>query len=700
MAQPLSRLLIRGSYRFFKVLFWLVLVLVAVFIVCEIKGWPFLREPAENLLARQLQREVKLDAPFQLHLWAGLQLDLGHLYIAAPAAFKTPHLLDANNISLKLRYRDLWQFKQQGTLRIREIKVDDIDAQLIRHADGSATWQFPKDENAPDTPIPVIETLIVKNGSSRIDDAVTRSKLTARFKTEEGSQLEGVRSEISVDGQFQGQPLKAFLETPGFLPIASQDKEAAPVKSKGWLEYAKLRVDFNGEVSDLFGQPDIAGDVVVTGPSLAVLGELTSSVFPTTPSFRLSSTLNKHGDIWEVNVDSARIGRSDLSAELKYDPRHSSGNVPLLSGQIEGSRFFLADLAPAFGTLEADGSTAKPADGRTIPNRPLDLPALNLMDADIAIKLDYMNLGNAFALPVAPFKAKLNLHQGKLALEDITANTADGNLSGAISIDAHQTHADNQKQYPPQWKIKLDWKNIQLGKWLQVSKDRQEAAKKQGKEAPPYITGTLNGRTDLVGKGNTTAELLGSLNGKATLFIEHGEISRLVMELLGLDIAQSISAWLGGDHSQRLQCAVMDLKASNGIIKPEVALVDTPVTLVLMHGNIDLGQEKLDLLLAAKPKNFSPLTVRSPIKIQGSFIEPKVRPEAAPIAARLLGSVALAFVNPLAAILPYLDAGSSSNSYQCSQALKGHAPPALTGESQKAEKVTPPAETAPAIPGH
>lgn len=700
MAQPLSRLLIRGSYRFLKVLFWLALILVAAFIACEIKGWSFLREPAENLLTKQLQREVKLEAPFQLHLWAGIQLDLGHLYIAAPAAFQAPHLIDASNVSLKLRYRDLWNFKQQGSLRIREIRVDDIDAQLIRHADGSATWQFPKDENAPDSPLPIIEALMVKNGSGRIDDAITRSKLTARFKTEEGTQLEGVRSEASVDGQFQEKPLKAFLETPGFLPIASQDKEAAPVKSKGWLEYAKLRVDFNGEVSDLFGQPDIAGDVVVTGPSLAVLGDLTSSVFPTTPAFRLSSTLNKHGDIWEVNVDSARIGRSSLSAVLKYDPRHSSGNVPLLSGQIEGSRFFLADLAPAFGTLDAEGSAVKPADGRTIPDRPLDLPSLNFMDADIVIKLDYMNLGNAFALPVAPFKAKLDLNQGKLDLHDITANTADGNLSGALSIDAHQTHADNQKQYPPQWKITLDLNGIQLGKWLQVSKERQEAAKKQNQTTSPYITGTLNGRTDIVGKGNTTAELLGSLNGKATLFIEQGEISRLVMELLGLDIAQSLSAWLGGDHSQRLQCAVVDLKASNGVIQPDVALVDTPVTLVLMHGNIDLGQEKFDLLLAAKPKNFSPLTVRSPIKIQGSFADPKVRPEAGPIAARLLGSVALAFVNPLAAILPYLDAGSTSNSYQCSQALKGHAPQALIEKSQEHMKVTPPAEPVPAIPGH
>ncbi|SNR99000.1 AsmA protein/hypothetical protein [Methylobacillus rhizosphaerae] len=695
------RQLIHGLLRFGKTMLWLFVGLSIAFITCEVLGWKFLREPAQTLLSKQLQREVILDAPFQLHLWAGIQLDLGHLYISAPESFKAPHLVDANNISIKLRYSDLWRYKQQGALHIREIRVDDIDAQLIRHADGSATWQFPKeeDDDAASQPLPVIETLVVKNGSSTIKDAISNTSLKAKFKTDEGSLQDELRSEVSINGHFQDKPLKAFLETPGFLPIATQDQDAEPIKSKGWLEYAKLRVDFNGKVSDLFGRQDIAGDVVVTGPSLAVLGDLTGSVFPTTAPFRLSTTINKHSDIWEVNVDSAKIGKSSLNAILKYDPRRQDGGIPILSGQLGGSRFYLADLAPAFGALQADGSPVQPAKGRVIPDRPLDLPSLNFMDADISIKLDYMDLGNAFALPVSPFKAHLNLTQGKLGIDDIFANTADGSLNGSFSVDAHEDKDSDQHQYLPQWQIKLGWKNIDLAKWLQVSKDRQEAAKKQGKQAPPYITGTLNGRTDLTGKGNSTAGLLSSLNGKTTLFIEHGEVSRLIMELLGLDIAQSISAWLGGDHSQRLQCAVMDLKASNGLIQPEVALIDTPVTLVLINGSVDLGQEKLDLLLAAKPKNFSPLTLRSPIKLQGTFADPKVRPETVPIAARLLGSVALAFVNPLAAILPYLDTGSSSQAYNCSQSLSTYTgKPVKTPETPKASPAS--EENHAIIPGH
>jgi AsmA protein len=108
-----------------------------------------------------------------------------------------------------------------------------------------------------------------------------------------------------------------------------------------------------------------------------------------------------------------------------------------------------------------------------------------------------------------------------------------------------------------------------------------------------------------------------------------------------------------------MHCAVMDFHAAQGVITPTVALIDTPVTVVLIDGKVNLATEQLDLRLTAKPKNMSPLTVRSPIRVTGSFVKPEASPEGGPIAARVAGAVALAFVNPLAAILPFVDLGGS-----------------------------------------
>ena len=223
----------------------------------------------------------------------------------------------------------------------------------------------------------------------------------------------------------------------------------------------------------------------------------------------------------------------------------------------------------------------------------------------------------------------------------------------------------------PTWRIDLNWKDINLEKWLQVSEDRKQQARKEGEAVPDaYVTGTLNGKTKLSGKGQSTAELLASLDGNISTHIRKGSISHLIVEALGLDVAQGLGLLIKGDNSLPMQCAVVDLKSSQGLITPNVALIDTPVTVILADGKISLARETLDLRLVAKPKNVSPFTVRSPINITGTFTNPKIRPEATPIAARVLGGIALAFVNPLAAILPFIDPGSGSDEASCSDALR------------------------------
>jgi AsmA protein len=638
---------------------------------CEIAGWPFLRVPAEKLLSSNLERTVKLDAPFKLHLIGGINLALGGLYIAAPAGFDTAYLVDAKNVELALRYRNLIQFKSTEPFRIKSLRVNDIDANLLRHADGHATWQF-KNDDSPSSPIPIIETLIVKNGVAKFDDPITQSDLNMSFNTDEGASDSTPTSRIVVKGKFRQKPLTGKINTDGFLPIATQDATSPAIATTLWLDYGGIHADFKGSASDLFGKQDIKGAFNIKGASLGTLGDLVNTPLPTTDPFKLSGHIEKDDVVWLINVASAIVGRSSLSGDFRYDPRPTK---PLLTGSLKGSQFYLADLAPAFGTRNEDGSKSKIRSDRAIPDRPIDLPSLNKLNAQIKVDLTYVELGNAFNHPISPFKADLGIENGKLTLSEIEAKTADGSLSGLISVDAHADNTAPATQpitaVMPKWKIDLVWKNINLEKWLKVSEERKQEAKNKGKkDAPPaYVTGQLNGKTNLSGTGNSTAQLLGSLDGDIAMVIQNGSISHLIIEVLGLDIAQGLGMLIRGDESLPMQCAVIDLKATKGLVEPTVAMIDTPVTLVLIDGNLSLAKESLNLRLTAKPKNMSPLTARSPIHVTGTFSDPKASPEGGPIAARVLGGLALAIINPFAAILPFIDTGDSSAESPCKQSL-------------------------------
>lgn len=661
--------------------FWITLLLLLIALgACELAGWPFLRAPAQQFLSEKLERKIVITAPFELHLLGGLYLRAGGLNVSAPDAFKVPHFVDVKEAELRLRYRDLLTLKPGDAYRIKSLRVQEIDARVLRNRDGLSTWQFKQDDQEPPRPFPIFENLVIHNGSAIVRDALAEADLDLHFNTQEGTEQTATKpasaamqSNVDVEGKLRKQALRGHLSTSGFLPIASLKESNDTVRSKGWVEYGGLRADFDGQVADALGEQSIKGTLTVKGPSLSLFGNLVSTVLPTTAPFTLTTTLQKEGGLWLADVTSAHIGSSDLTGKFKYDLRPTT---PLLTGDIRGKRFMLADLGPAFGTAtEAEAGDNAPRT-RAIPDKPLNLPALNKMDARISILMDYVDLGSAFQRPIAPLKATLQLEKGKLGLADIDASTADGSLSGMISVDASKLNGleAEVKKLPPEaipvWRAELTWKNIDLYKWLKISQTQRDNAKKENKPEPqPYLTGSLNGKAKLDGKGQTTAELLGSLDGNVFMTVRDGSVSHLIVEALGLDIAQALGVMIQGDSPVPLQCAVIDMQATHGILSPRVGLMDTPVTRVLTDGHIDMGKEQLDLRLVAKPKNISPLTVRSPIHVQGSFLQPEVSIEKTPIALRVIGGIALGLINPLAAILPFVDPGNGKQA-SCAEVLQ------------------------------
>jgi AsmA family protein len=639
------------------------LALVLAVIACEIAGWPFLRQPLQQFLQDKLHRSVEIERPFRLQLLGGIRLQVGGLKLSAPEGFDAPYFVDAHGLDLALRYRDLWSLKETDPYRIEAMRADQLNAYLLRRADRHASWEFELDDSGPPRPFPLIEQLAVNQGQAKVADAVTDAQLAVTFFTEEGEHLATPESRVKVNGQFRKLPIQGELVTQGFLPVATQGSKSPPINSQGWLKYGAVNAQFRGAVYDLFGTQRVKGRVEVKGGSLADVGDLLDLTFPRTAAFKVSADIEKGIDQWQVDIPSAHIGRSRLSGQFVYD---FAPETPMLRGKLQGALLMLADLAPAFGATQGSPA-AKAHPGKLFPDESLDFSTYGRMNADIDVHLDAVDLGTAFKQRISPLKLRLTLIKHKLSLAELEASTAQGTLTGALSIDAHDaSNADLSPPPAPDWDIQLAVRDIRLEQWLKVTPDANKApdnkplAKSSSNSpAPAYISGKLNGKASLQGRGRSTAALLKSLDGQLALMIREGEISHLVVEAAGLDIAQAVGVLMKGDQPLPMQCAAMGWHAKQGVLTPEAAIIDTPVTTVNILGDVNLGQEQLNLKLQASPKNFSPLTVRSPILVTGPFVDPKVSLSPGPIAARVAGGVLLALINPFAAILPFLDPGSS-----------------------------------------
>jgi uncharacterized protein involved in outer membrane biogenesis len=624
------------------------LALVLAVVGCEVAGWPFLVGPLQRTLAKAMKREVRFGneegKATRIHLFGSIRIRTPGLWVGAPDWSRQPYFVDARDVELALPYSSLWHMRDGEALRVRALDVGRISVRAERDAQGRSSWQFGEPPGKPKaagpSALPEFDRLHVGSGDVVYDDAPLKLHVDASVQTDEGS--EAVRRagtpsgglRVVLKGRYDKAPLDGRFESSGALALVARDAPPVPVRLR--LDVGRVALRFDGTATDALSLGGLTGIFKVSGPSLAAVGEPLHVTLPSTDAFSLDGRLRKDDLLWNVVVDHAVVGTSQLSGAFQYDRRP---DVPTLNGELKGRHVLLADLAPTVGAAPAGKTTTAP-DGRKLPQREFDMPSLRAMDANVRVDFARLELGAVFARPLSPLRAQLVLKGGLLTIDDIDAATADGRLRGVVRLDG--------RGRPAKFDTDLRLSNVDLARWLLLPR-------KSGQ--PPYVTGRLDGRITLKGAGNSTAALLGSADGKVHANVRNGTVSHLIVEASGIDFAQALGMLVKGDDSLKMSCAVADFNVRDGVLKPNAVLVDTRDSTITVDGRISLVDEQLDLRATVSPKDFSPLALRSPVLVRGSFAHPRVSLEAAPVARKLAGSMLLGLVTPLAALIPLIDTG-------------------------------------------
>lgn len=660
--------------------------LVALVAVAEIAGWPFLRGPLQQQLQQRLNAPVSIVAPFQLRLLVDPGVRAARMTLGAPAGLGVPHLLDAEALNLRWRWRDLLAHRADAPWRLRLLAASRLDLQLVRLADGRATWPAPPPRAPGEAALPrlrhlpvQVESLGLERGHVLYRDALTASDLFARLTVgQEDGSPDGFSA--AVQGRWQQRPLRLRATAGGVSALFDDSAATAmvPVAVRGRVGDTEL--SFRGVAADVLSARALRGSLLVRGPSLAAAGDALGVTLPTTPPFRLATALSHDGGLWTVSTTRAQVGGSRLQAELVYDGRP---DTPRLSGRLGGEVLRLKDLGPAIGTAtpadtpalakvleeavdeldgapEAGSASAAGAAGsmgaaptaratrrpdRVLPDRRFDLPTLRVMDADVQVAIATLDLGDDAAIePLRDLSTHLTLRAGVLKLDQLSARAAGGQVSGSTQLDAATAGR------AAQWQADLRFNGLKVEEWLR-------ALQRQGR---PLLTGRLAARMQVRGVGSSTAELLSTLQGQAAARLNRGSISHLVVELAGLDVAQALGVLARGDRALALTCFDLQTQINGGVMRATHAVADTSDSSLHVSGQLDLGDESLALRAVAKPKDFSPFSLRAPVLVGGTLAAPVVGIEGRRLAPRLAAAVALAAVAGPAGLLPFLEFGSDA----------------------------------------
>jgi uncharacterized protein involved in outer membrane biogenesis len=610
----------------------LLAAIVALFLLWD---WNWFKGP--------LERAVQARTGRALHI-GNLDVDPGRtttiradsVTFANASWAKQPQMASADRVEIDFR---LWPLLR-GSVQLPEIRLTrpDLLLQTAPGKDEPGNWSFlGKGDGQP----PQLQRLHITDGQLRFLDENGRTDI--RLTVRSGSTKKADAAPpllVQGSGRWRGAAFTLSGGTESPLELGDSDHPfRIHLDGRAGATHAIARGTlinpFQLQVFDLQFQ--------LSGQDLDDLYPLIGIAIPSSPPYRLDGRLKRDHQRWRYEKFSGRVGDSDLAGDVEIDV---AGERPRLTANLTSKRLDFDDLAGFIGAPPRTGGNESANAGQkaqaarqsskptVLPDTPYNLGKLRAMDADVRWKAQHIN---APTLPLDDMDAHLLLDNGVLRLEPLNFGVAGGDIRSTVRMDARRPQIATT--------LNATLRKIRLGQLFPDAKLVEQAS------------GGISGDIRLAGTGNSIAAMLGSSDGDVAVGMGRGHIGNLLMELAGLDVAESLKFLFTGDKQIPLRCAFGDFSVRNGLMQSRALAFDTTDTLVIGEGTVSLKQEKLDLLLRPRPKDISILALRSPLRIGGSFKDPSFRPDFKALGLRGAIALTLASITPPAALLATIETG-------------------------------------------
>ncbi|WP_183981675.1 AsmA family protein [Sphingomonas jinjuensis] len=647
-------------HRVRNVLLGVVGVVVLAWAVLFITKGRFLKHPFESIVGRLTNRTVTVDGDFQLY-FAPLRIAFvaEGFSIANPGWTTRPKLFEAKRIDARIAPLSLLF----GKRRFYSLDLDGGAADLEWKPDHSTnSWTFSDKKGGKPLAFPRIDVARVTGTTVRFVDP--RLQLRADLKiadiTSNDARI-GRSVGVTGGGRVRQTPftLTARLLSPDATVNRGQNQLVMRARA------ANNVIDVAGTLPSLAEIEDVPLSVAAKGRNMAELLDIIGVVIPQTRTYLVRGQLVKSGDEYRFTRLRGTAGDTDLAGTLTV----TNGERLHLSSRLATDKLDIIDAAPFIGynpdivatkgAIAAAAATGA-APQRILPDAALPIATMQRFDADLKWTIRTVRSRN---VPISNVDVTLVLDRGRLALEPMTFSMARGNVAANVVFDTQKRPSA-------------------------VTYDIRLASTPMGRLLAGYgvaeagTSGTIKGRIELAGRGDTIHDSLSTARGRIAFIMPGGSLWTRNVQLAELDIGTFAQKMFQGALKEpvRINCGLIAFTVRNGIAAADPILIDTTKNVIVGRGGFSFKNEAIDLAIRADAKKFSLFSGQSPVGLGGVFAQPSLDVISPDLVGRAGAGLGLSlFATPLAGILAFVDVGDAK------AAACG---PVLSGATAKAQRTT------------
>ena len=629
--------------------------LVALLVVfLALFDWNWVRPSLERYIARKTEREFRMS---DLHVRLGLSptIRMRDVYFGNAAWSKdAPAMAKIEMLEFSVSLRDLPE-----KILVPRVALTRPELVFERLPDDRKNWILSDPSDTSPSKLR-ISTLSVDHGRLRYRDHGVPFTLEVQGSTFDPQSQQKVKdadakpsnnrytTQYDFKGTYHGAQFSGQALTGDVL---SFQESGVPFPLQGRLDAGTTRLAVEGVIADAADISAIDVDLRIEGQTLANLYPFLLLPLPASPPYRLQGHLILKGNRYTMDDLQGKIGSTDVRGKGAYVDRAPR---PLLTADLRSNLLNLADLGPLIG-VQTQQSGGKPAvsqgETRSRPaakakEKAIDpnhiLPAgtfdgSRLQKIDAEVDLIATRLVVPGALPLESLKASLRLHDARHKVEPVDFGFAGGTLASRVALDAREPTIRSE--------VQIDLQRVRVD---QLLPDSAVVAKGAGR---------VGATVRLKGTGNSIADAAAHADGRLAATVVNGRISNLLDAASGLNGGKVLALLAGGDKDIVVRCGGVAFDVAGGRGKSTLFVIDTQQTQVVGAGGFDLEHEPVDVTGAPPPKRVGLLSLRTPVRLHGSFKQPEFEIVKGPLLAKAGAALGLAAVNPLAALLPLIETG-------------------------------------------